>query len=198
MGWLSRVTAGGSGSVIRAQPGEVYRQTVRVSETDEVDDVAVSRFVAMGAYGEVMLRFQLLEMSYWSILAARRPSAMSLDQHIAKLTEWDRQTGERLINALGLPEDLHGEAMIAVNTRNLLAHRFLLERAVFFDDPRASHEAARVLAEVEVKIDEFEERLDAYMRGLGIEELDEAEIEALGLAKPPDFATWSALFAEGE
>ena len=47
------MTAGGSGSVIRAQPGEVYRQTVRVSETDEVDDVAVSRFVAMGAYREV-------------------------------------------------------------------------------------------------------------------------------------------------
>lgn len=154
MGWLSRVTAGGSGSVIRAQPGEVYRQNLRVSETDEVDDVAVSRFVAMGAYGEVMLRFQLLEMSYWSILAARKPSAMSLDQHIAKLTEWDRQTGERLINALGLPDDLHGGAMIAVNTRNLLAHRFLRERAVSFGDPRASHEAARVLAEVEAKIDE--------------------------------------------
>ncbi len=198
MDWLSRVTTGGSSSVIRAQPTEVYGQTVRVSETDEVDDVVVGRFVAMGAYGEVMLRFQLLEMSYWSILAARKPPAMSLDQHITKLTEWDRQTGERLIKALGLPDDLHGEAMIAVNTRNLLAHRFLRERAVFFGDPRASHKAARVLAEVEVKIDEFEERLDAYMRGLGIEELDEAKIEALGLAEPPDFATWSALFAEGE
>jgi hypothetical protein len=54
-----------------------------------------------------------------------------------------------------------------------------------------------VLAEVEVKIDEFEERLNAYMRGLGIEELDEAEIEALGL-ESPDFAAWSALFTEGE
>jgi hypothetical protein len=34
-----------------------------------------------------MLRFQLLEMSYWSILAARKRRRMSLDQHIAKLTE---------------------------------------------------------------------------------------------------------------
>jgi hypothetical protein len=79
-------------------------QTVRVSEIDKVDDVA--RFVAMGAYGEVMLRFQLLKMSYWSILAARKPPGMSLDQHIAKLTEWYRQTGERLVKALGLPDDL--------------------------------------------------------------------------------------------
>jgi hypothetical protein len=31
---------------------------VRVSETEEVDDAALARFVAMGAYGEVMLRFQ--------------------------------------------------------------------------------------------------------------------------------------------
>jgi hypothetical protein len=171
---------------------------VRVSETDEVDDTAVSRFVAMGAYGEVMLRFQLLEMSYWSILAARKPPGMSLDQYIAKLTQWDRQTGERLIKALGLPDDLRDEAMTAVNTRNLLAHRFLRERAVFFSDPQASQEAARVLAEVEVKIDQFEERLNVYMRELGIEELEESEIEALGLAEPPDFATWSALFGEGE
>jgi hypothetical protein len=117
---------------------------------------------------------------------------------IAKLIEWDRQTGERLIKALGLPEDLREEAMTAVNTRNLLAHRFLRERVVFFSDPQASHEAARVLAEVEVKIDEFEERLNAYMRELGIEELDESEIEALGLVEPPDFATWSTLFGESE
>jgi hypothetical protein len=55
---------------------------------------------------------------------------------------------------------------------------------VFFSDPQASHEAARVLAEVEVKINEFEERLNAHMRELCIAELDESEIEALGLAEP--------------
>jgi hypothetical protein len=163
----------------------VSRQTVRVSKTDEVDDTAVARYVAMNAYGEVMLRFQLLEMSYWRVLAARKPPGMSLGQHIAKLTEWDRQTGERLIKALGLPDDLRDEAMTAVNTRNMLAHRFLRERAVFLGDPLASNDAARVLAEVKVKIDEFEERLSAYMRELGIEELDEAEIEVLSWRSRP-------------
>ncbi|MGB6161767.1 MAG: hypothetical protein WCF33_01200 [Pseudonocardiaceae bacterium] len=69
---------------------------------------------------------------------------------------------------------------------------------MFFSDPQACHEAARVLAEVEVKIEKFEERLNAYMRELGIEELDESEIEALGPAGPSGFATWSALFGAGE
>jgi hypothetical protein len=46
---------------------------------------------------------------------------------------------------------------------------------------------------VKVKIDEFEERLSAYMRELGIEELDEAEIEVLRLAEPPDFAVRSQI-----
>jgi hypothetical protein len=60
------------------KPLRQVSQTVGVSEidgTDVVDDVAVARFTAMGAYGEVMLRFQLLEMSYWSILAARSHGA---------------------------------------------------------------------------------------------------------------------------
>jgi hypothetical protein len=176
-------------------------QTVGVSEiggTNVVDDVAVARFTAMGAYGEVMLRFQLLEMSYWSILAARKPRGMNWDQYTAKLAGWDRQTGDRLINALGLPSDLQDEAIIAVNTRNLLAHRFLRERAVFFGDPRASNDAARVLAEVEQKLNEFEQRLNAYMRELGIAELDEDELERLERAVPPNFDTWSLMMAEKE
>jgi hypothetical protein len=108
------------------------------------------------------------------------------------------QMGERLINALGLPPDLHGEAITAVNTRNLLAHRFLRERAVFFGDPRASNDAARVLAEVEQKIDEFEQRLNAHMRDLGIDELNADELETLERAVPPNFDTWSLLMAEKE
>ena len=65
----------------------------------------------MGASGEVMLRFQLLETSYWSILAARKPQGMSLDQHMVNLSEWDRQTGERLINALRQPDELHARQL---------------------------------------------------------------------------------------
>jgi ribosome assembly protein YihI (activator of Der GTPase) len=58
---------------------------------------------------------------------------------------------------------------------------------------RPSGTGRPVLAEVKVKIDEFEERLSAYMRELGIEELDEAEIEVLRLAEPLDFAVRSQI-----
>ena len=84
-----------------------------MSDTEEIDEVAVARMVAMNAYGEVILRFQLVEMSYWSILAFRKPSGMSLDQHMAKLDNYHRETGERLIRHLGLPAELFDEAMIA-------------------------------------------------------------------------------------
>lgn len=89
-----------------------------VSGTDDVDDAAVARLVVMNAYGEIMLRFQLLEMSYWRILASRLKRGVSFDQGMAKLEGWERQTGERLINVLDLPDDLPDEAMTAVNTRN--------------------------------------------------------------------------------
>ena len=46
----------------------------------EEPDANVSRFILFGAYGEIMLRFQLLEMSYWSILAARLKRGVTLDQ----------------------------------------------------------------------------------------------------------------------
>lgn len=169
-----------------------------IDGTDVVDDVAMARFTTMGAYGEVMLRFQLLEMSYWSILASRKPLGMSLAQHIAKLRKQDRQTAQRLINTLDLPPDLHREAMTAADARDLLAHRFLRERAVFFGDPRASNDATRVLAEVDKKIDDFKQRLEAYMRELGIDELDEDERATLERAVSPNFDTWSLMVAGKE
>ncbi|MDQ4010556.1 MAG: hypothetical protein M3228_07650 [Actinomycetota bacterium] len=48
--------------------------------------------------------------------------------------EWERQAGERLIDALGLPDDLRDEAMTALNPRNLLA-QVPPGAAVFFGDP---------------------------------------------------------------
>ena len=77
----------------------------------EQSDADVLRFVLFGAYGEVMLRFQLLEMSYWSILAARLKRGVQLDQGMQKVEGWERQTGERLIKALGLPDELYDEAL---------------------------------------------------------------------------------------
>ncbi len=165
-----------------------------MTDAEQVEDPKIDQFLVMGAYGETMLRFQLLEMSYWSILAARLKRGATLDQGMTKLAGWESQTGGRLIKALGLPGELKDEADMAVNTRNYLAHEFLRDRAPFMHDAAFCHHVAEELAAVHAKLDAFEQRLDTYMRGLGIiTELPEEELEKLeklGLAPPLDPATW--------
>ena len=158
----------------------------------EQSDADVLRFVLFGAYGEVMLRFQLLEMSYWSILAARLKRGVQLDQGMQKVEGWERQTGERLIKALGLPDELCDEALTAVNTRNYLAHSFLRDRAPFLGVEGEAEAAADELAEVSARLDEFEGRLETYMRDVGVPELSEDQLKQLGLDVSLDPAEWLA------
>jgi hypothetical protein len=186
---------------IPCQARRVARQPVGMdqggaaAEADEIDDEAVARLVVMNGYGEVMLRFQLLEMSYWSILAETKlKRGISLDQAMGNVAGWESQTGGRLLNVLGLPADLEDDARTAVNTRNYLAHGFLRDRAIALQDAAGCEETAKELAVVSGKLDEFEERLEAYMRGLGFPELSEEELADLGLGGSQDLG----LFADDE
>jgi hypothetical protein len=154
------------------------------SEADE------ARFLVMGAFGETMMRFQLLEMSFWSILALRLKRGATLDQGIAKVAAWDAQTMGRLLGVLSLPDELKAEAQEAVDTRNYLGHRHMRERAPFLHDVEFCHHVAQELANVLARLDEFEERLDEYLRGLGLQEVTDADLEDLGLAAPADPALW--------
>jgi hypothetical protein len=168
-----------------------HRTVEAVGVSDDVQpDANVSRFLLFGAYGEVMLRFQLLEMSYWQILAARRKRGVQLHQGMQKVEGWERQTGERLIKALGLPDELYDEANTAVNTRNYLAHAFLRDRAPFLGVEGAAEAAVGELAQVSAKLDEFEGRLETYMRDVGVPELSEDELKQLGLDVALDPAEW--------
>jgi hypothetical protein len=115
-------------------------------------DLDTARFIVMGAYGEVMLRFQPLEMDYWSILASRLKRGVTLDQAMRKVSGWDSQTAGRLVNTLGLPDALKDEAVIAVNTRNYLAHGFLRDRGPFMSNPAVCEAAAEQLAIVDAKL----------------------------------------------
>ena len=162
-----------------------------VADADQ-SDASVSRFLVFGAYGEVMLRFQLLEMTYWSILAARLERGVQLDQGMQKVEGWERQTGERLIKALGMPDELYDEALTAVNTRNYLAHSFLRDRAPFLGVEGAAEAAAEELVEVSARLDEFEGRLETHMRDVGVPELSEDELKRLGLDVALDPAEWLA------
>jgi len=161
-----------------------------MTESVEADEHRVAWFVVMGAYGEIMLRFQLLELSYSSILAMRLKNGTTLDQGMAKVAGWDSQTGGRLVGVLGLPDDLKIEGHKAVNTRNHLAHRFLRDRAPYLHDANFCDHVASELAQVAARLDEFEERLDAYKENLGIVDLTDEELKEMGLAEPPDPAEW--------
>jgi hypothetical protein len=162
-----------------------------MTESEQPDEATVARLVLMNGYGEVMLRFQVLEMSYWQILATRIKRGSTLDQGIARLSGWAGQTGERLINKLGLPDDLRAEADAAVKTRNYLAHDFLRDQWPFLSEPPVCRSAAEQLAAIAVHIEEFEGRLNLYVQDLGVQELTEEEIEELGLVAPADFTAWT-------
>ncbi|MCE0764815.1 hypothetical protein LWC35_18155 [Pseudonocardia kujensis] len=154
------------------------------SEQDE------ARFLVMGAFGETVMRFQLLEMTFWSILALRLKKGVTLDQGMAKVASWDAQTMGRLVGVLDLPDELKAEADTAVDTRNYLVHRFMRDRAPYLHDVDFCHHVADELAKVLARLDDFEERLDAHTRGLGLEVLTDEDLERMGLAEPPDPAVW--------
>jgi hypothetical protein len=89
-----------------------------------------------------------------------------------------------------LPDDLKIEAEEAVATRNYLAHRYMRERAMFLRDPEFCQKVADELANVQSKLDGFEERLSAHMRDLGIVDLTDDELDELGLSEPPSPDDW--------
>jgi hypothetical protein len=96
----------------------------------EADDPAVARFLVLGAFGETILRFQLVELSLWRILAARLKQGLTLEQGMAKVAGWDSQSMGRLVGVLSLPNALRAEAEQAVETRNyLLTGTYATERS---------------------------------------------------------------------
>ncbi len=96
----------------------------------------------------------------------------------------------RLVGVLGLPNALRAEAEQAVETRNYLAHRYIRDRAIFLHDPALCRQIADELARVQARLDEFEKRLDAHQRDLGVADLSEEEINELGLPTPPNPEAW--------
>jgi hypothetical protein len=146
------------------------------------DDPAVARGTVLLAFGETIMRFQILELSFWAILSMRLKDGMTMDQAMAKVGGWDRLTTGQLVGVLGLPEDLKAEADEAVSTRNYLAHRYMRERAMFLSDPAFCEQMAQELLEIQQRLDGFEERLAAYKRNLGVPELTDEELGELGSA----------------
>jgi hypothetical protein len=150
------------------------------------DDPVEARGVVLLGFGETIMRFQFLEMTFFSILAIRMKKGITLDQGIAKLTGWTTQNMGRLVGTLGLPTDLKDEAEQALDARNYLVHSFMRDRAMKLHDAASCEEIAEELVEVQRRLDEFEERLEAYARNLGVDDLTDEDWAKLGLSDPND------------
>lgn len=150
------------------------------------DDAAEARAVVMLGLGETITRFQFLEMTFFSILAARMKKGITLYQGMAKVTGWTTQNMGRLISNLGLPSDLKEEAEQALDARNYLVHSFMRDRAMKLHDAASCEEIAEELIEVQRRLDELEERLETHARSLGVDDLTDEDWARIGLTDPND------------
>ncbi|WP_433470781.1 hypothetical protein [Saccharomonospora azurea] len=153
------------------------------------DPEGVDQFVIYGAYGEIMHKFQILEMVLWGFLARSFKSGTTLDQGMAQVERWNATTFGQMWRGLRTqehwPDDVVVECDQAVMARNYLAHHYL--REYFLVTPsQANRETAGVqLARIADRLDTLLDRLEQHGRSIGVpdvNDLDEQarqEIEAL-------------------
>lgn len=159
--------------------------------SDEPTDVAVGRFKVLGAYGEVMLGFQLLELDFWALLLMQQKAGMSFDQRVDKLENLDRASMGRLLRGIReMPEALCQECLRAIDARKYLAHRWLRDRAIFFSDPRAGSVFGEELAEVGRRLDDLATAMRSLMQERGVPEVSDEDLDQLGLEEPPSLDSW--------
>lgn len=153
-------------------------------------DADAARAVVLVGFGETITQFQLVELSFWAILATRLKRGVTLDHGMNKVAGWDAQTMGRLVGVLGVPDELKNEADQAVRARNYLAHAFMRDRAPYMYDAAFCEHVVQELVEVQARLDVFEEHLDAYIRDLGVDDLTDEDLAQLGLDEPPDPTDW--------
>ena len=164
-------------------------------DADQEDPEGFQRYVIFGMYGELMLKFQLLEMTLWSFLSRSIKENTTLDQAMLKVEKWDRTTLGSIFRGLKnqdhWPADLVEELSGAVETRNYFAHHFLREFFLAAPLPENFHRGAEKLTEITDRLDALDEALEAHLRTLGVPtagDLDEetqAIIDALRPTKWP-------------
>ncbi|MEV6907226.1 hypothetical protein [Amycolatopsis sp. NPDC051071] len=112
------------------------------SEAPEPGSEKVDQFIVYGAYGEIMHKFQIVEMVLWGFLARGLKRDITSDQGLAKVEQWDATTFGKVWRGLRTqdhwPEDVVAEVDQAVKARNYLAHHFL--REYFLVAPSETHQ----------------------------------------------------------
>ena len=158
------------------------------------DEGTVDQFIIYGAYGELMHRFQLFELTLWqlmtrSIKERANPKKGDTKKVDDKITNWDRLNLGQIIGSIKneshWPEGMVAELERAADARNYLAHHFLREYFLVLPSEDNKMLAAEQLAKLSARLDDLETVLEEHLKTLGIsvdDELDAdliAEIDAI-------------------
>jgi hypothetical protein len=159
-----------------------------VSHSVDEADARVDHFIVYGAYGEIMHRFQVFELTLWQMLARGIKPGMTADQAMDKVEKWDATTFGSVVRGLKSqthwPDGMTNELQLAVEARNYLAH-FLREDLVVAASEETTDQAMEQLAKILDRLDRLEQDLEDHLHSLGgasIEDLDDevkAEIDKL-------------------
>ena len=125
----------------------------------------------LAEYGRTMLSVQLFELTLMGLVQINQsepPEKVPFDEAWKQVQPLFRMTAEQLRKELekqgNVPDDLLDEIQIAVNTRNKLAHYYLLEfRMRSFSAGGVSREAVEEMVMVRALFRDLNVRLDALM-----------------------------------
>lgn len=156
-----------------------------MTNVTESDDATNQALIYIG-YGEVMRRFQTLELGLWSLLTRKIKPGTTLNQAIEMVAKWDGTTFGQLMRGMKnqphWPEGLVGKLLEAVNIRNYLAHHFLREYFMAAPSRENLEDASSQLAELSVWLEELDAELDSHLASLGVETPSSLDAETKILA----------------
>lgn len=165
-------------------------------------DEGVNDYLIYIGYGEVMRRFQTLELGLWGLLTRKIKPGTNLHQAIALVARWDGTTFGQLMRGMKnqehWPEGLVDKLLEAVDIRNYLAHHFLREFFMAVPSQENLHDASSQLADLSVWLEELASELDAHLISLGIETASSLDAETIAVADSLRPEKWFGFAAREE
>lgn len=163
----------------------------------------VEQFIIFAGYGEVMHRFQMLELALWGLLSANLNPRITVGQGMAKVAKWNGTTFGSLMRGIKnqphWPPDLLAKLMGSVDVRNYMSHHFLREYFIAQRSQANRETATQELANLANWLDDLSDELDAHLETQGViradldDEQTAAEIEAL---RPKDWFFMDVEFSD--
>lgn len=146
-------------------------------------------------YGEVMHKLQVLELALWQFATRRFKRATTGEQMLQKVEAWDKTELGRMWRPLSeqdhWPTSLVDMIDDLVESRNFLAHRFLVLHFLRQQSHEHIDESAEYLIDLSVRLDATLVLIEEHARNLGIagvDDLDEETLQKLEALRPTSWA----------